>query len=77
MDVEYMPAADLTAIEEHLIGHLADVMLNANPDEDRDYIDCWRAAVVALAQAMEICPIHQCDPRICADDNVTECEDYR
>jgi len=30
-----------------------------------------------LAAAFELCPIHICDYRICADDNIDECAHLR
>lgn len=30
-----------------------------------------------LAHMLELCPVHGCDAAICADDQVTECEEAR
>lgn len=36
-----------------------------------------RTAIAALCLRLDICPIHHVDAEICADDGVTECEDFR
>lgn len=66
--------APLTRTEEHVVDALAVALLD---NEEQDYLDLYRAAILRLAQAMEICPIHICDPQICADDGVTECQGVR
>jgi hypothetical protein len=30
-----------------------------------------------ILASWEICPVHECDEQICADDQVTECARYR
>lgn len=30
-----------------------------------------------IAHKLEFCPVHLCDQQICADDNVTECQEAR
>jgi len=74
------PHAILTRAEESIIGALAVALLDDDEDEEgnhRDYIDLYRAAIVKLALSMEICPMHHCSYRICADEGVTECGGFR
>jgi len=68
------PVAPLTRTDEHIIDALAVALLD---NEEEGYLDLYRGAIVRLALAMEICPMHVCDYRICADDAVTECEEWR
>ena len=68
------PFAELTRAEEAVVDALAVTLIE---NDASDYLSAYRAACLRLAMAMEICPMHVCDPRICADDDVTECQEWR
>lgn len=57
-----------------LIGVLARLIL---AEEDTDFIDGYEAVCADLALALELCPMHHCDYRICVDDDIRECAEVR
>ena len=62
---------------------LADFMLNADHDHDLfDLLDSARSFITAdafrdLLPRLDLCPMHECDDAICADDDNAECAHLR
>jgi hypothetical protein len=73
----------MTNSNNPLIDPFARAMIdNLDADAMLDMIDSLATRLPerdfnALCNAIELCPMHRCDYRICADDNITECADIR
>ena len=85
----HMTTTDDTATDERdsALDLLADCIFDANdaPDPQHDMLDTFAAMrsllrpndFIELAARLELCAMHDCDYRICADDNITECAHLR
>lgn len=59
------------------IDAIASTVRVACENGDAEITELFEAVVQRLAGENELCPMHGCDYRICADDEVLECAEAR